>query len=176
MISNRYKNYNSYNSIKLNENIKNNNLKIIFTEGEENNFNRKYNSINTDSYSYLRNKSYIINEKKGLKRRRELPIITENNGKKDILDEFIDVKEIDKFNFRIIKNKKWGNDIDSDPIFQNRNKFIKFYNNHLQTDGNINIFRKGNINNRIKESGVNAIYNRKIDKNKIKSLLKPIFN
>ena len=113
MISNRYKNYNSYNSIKLNENIKNNNLKIIFTEGEENNFNRKYNSINTDSYSYLRNKSYIINEKKGLKRRRELPIITENNGKKDILDEFIDVKEIDKFNFRIIKNKKWGNDIDS---------------------------------------------------------------
>lgn len=173
--SNRYKNYNSYNSIKLNENIKNNNLKNIFIENEENNFNKKYNSIDTDSYSYLRNKEYIIKGKKGLKRRRELPIITENNGKKDILDEFIDTNEIDKFNFRIIKNTKWGNEVNSDPLYQNRNKFIKSNNNYLQTDGNINIFRKGNSNNRIK-SGVNAIYNRKIDKNKVKSLLKPIFN
>ena len=173
MNSNRYKNNNSYNSIRLNENIKNNNLKNIFTESEENKSNKKYNSIDIDSYSYLRNKAYILKGKKGLIRRRELPIITENNGKKDNLDEFIDIKEIDKFNFRIIKNKKWGNDINSDPLFQNRNNFI---NNYSQTDGNINIFRKGNISNRIKESGINAIYNRKIDKNKINSLLKPIFN
>ena len=173
--NNRYKNYNSNNSIKVNENIINNNLKNIFEENEENNFNKKYNSIDINSYSYLRNKAYILKGKKGLKRRRELPIITENNGKKDILDEFIDVNQIDKFNFRIIKNKKWGNDIDSDPLFQNKNKFIKSDNNYLQTDGNINIFRKGNISNRIKESGVNAIYNRKIDKNKVNNLLKPVF-
>ena len=159
----------------MNENIINNNLKNIFEENEENNFNKKYNSIDINSYSYLRNKAYILKGKKGFKRRRELPIITENNGKKDILDEFIDVNQIDKFNFRIIKNKKWGNDIDSDPLFQNKNKFIKSDNNYLQTDGNINIFRKGNISNRIKESGVNAIYNRKIDKNKVNNLLKPVF-
>ena len=177
MNSNRYKNNNSYNSIKLNENIKNNNLKNLFTENEENNYNKKYNSIDIDSYSYLRNKEYIIKGKKGLKRRRELPMITENNGNKDILDELIDVSKIDKFNFRIIKNKKWGNDIDSDPLFQNRNRFFKLDNNQFQTDGNINIFRKGNnLSNRLKVSGVNAIYNRKIDKNKVKSLLKPNFN
>ena len=177
MNSNRYKNNNSYNSIKLNENIKNNNLKNLFTENEENSYNKKYNSIDIDSYSYLKNKEYIIKGKKGLKRRRELPMITENNGNKDILDELIDVSKIDKFNFRIIKNKKWGNDIDSDPLFQNRNRFFKLDNNQLQTDGNINIFRKGNnLSNRLKVSGVNAIYNRKIDKNKVKSLLKPNFN
>ena len=72
-----------------------------------------------------------------------------------------------------------GNDIDSNSLNtnkiknKNKNNLIKSDNN-IQTDGNINIFRKGNLSNRIKESGINIINNiRTREKNK-KILLKSI--
>ena len=166
MHSNRYKNYNT---IQLNENIKNNNLKSIFIENDENKPNIKYNSIEKDSYSYLRKKEYFLNGNNHYKKRRELPIITENNGNKNILDEYVDINKINKFNFRIIKDKKWGDDIHSNPLFpnnNNNNKLIKS-ENYLQTDDNRNIFRKSNLSNRIKETGNNIINNIRIrEKNK----------
>ena len=174
MNNNRYK---SYNTIQLNENIKDNNLKSIFDENEEYKPNIKYNSIDNDSYTYLRKKELLLNRNKHYKKRRELPLITETNGNKNILDEYVDINKINKFNFRIIKDKKWGNDIYSNSLNTNKNKnknnLIKSDNN-MQTDGNINIFRKGNLSNRIKESGINIINNiRTREKNK-KILLKSI--
>ena len=170
MNSNRYK---SSNSIKLNDNLINSNLQNIFNENEEKN--KKYNSIENDSYSYLKKKNYILGENKKYKKRRELPLITETNGNKNILDELVDINKINKFNFRIIKNKKWGNDNYSDPIVQERNNLIKS-GNYLQTDANTNIFRKDNINNRIKDSGINILnIIRERKKNNIsKIFLKPI--
>ena len=165
MNSNRYKNYNT---IQLNENIKNNNLKSIFIENDEYKPNLKYNSIESDSYLYLRKKEYLLNENKNYKKRRDLPIITENNGNKNILDEYVDINKINKFNFRIIKDKKWGDDIRPNPLFpnNNNNKLIKS-ENYVKTDNNINIFRKSNLSNRIKETGNNIINNTRIrDKNK----------
>ena len=174
MNNNRYK---SYNTIQLNENIKDNNLKSIFDENEENKPNIKYNSLENDSYTYLRKKELLLNRNKHYKKRRELPLITETNGNKNILDEYVDINKINRFNFRIIKDKKWGNDIYSNSLntnkIKNKNKLIKSDNN-IQTDGNINIFRKGNLSNRIKESGINIINNiRTREKNK-KILLKSI--
>ena len=163
--------------IQLNENIKDNNLKSIFNENEEYKPNIKYNSIENDSYTYLRKKELLLNRNKHYKKRRELPLITETNGNKNILDEYVDINKINIFNYRIIKNKKWGNDIYSNSLntnkIKNKDKLIKSDNN-IQTDGNINIFRKGNLSNRIKESGINIINNiRTREKNK-KILLKSI--
>ena len=98
-------------------------------------------------------------------KRRELPIISENNGKKDRLEEYIDINKINKFNFRIIKNKKWGNDIDSDPLFSNRNKILNL--NYLNTDANI----KSNINlkiNKFRKSNLNKNNINKKEKNNFK--------
>ena len=155
MNSNRYK---SFNSIRLNDNMADSNLKNIFNENEENKINKKYNSIENDSYSYLRNKEYILSINRKYKKRRELPLITENNGNKNILDELVDINKINKFNYRIVKNKKWGNDNHPDPIYHERNNLIKF-GNYLQTDAKINSFRKDKLNNIIKDSGINIINN-----------------
>ena len=164
MNSNRYK---SYNSIKLNEGVNDNLKNILFNDNDEININKKYNSIDNESFSYLRKNNSILKNRNNMIKRRELPIISENNGKKDRLEEYIDINKINKFNFRIIKNKKWGNDIDSDPLFSNRNKILNL--NYLNTDANIksnilkiNKFRKSNLNkNNInkKEKNNFKIYN-----------------
>ena len=160
MNSNRYK---SYNRIKLNNSLINDNLKKFFTDREEYNINKKYKSIDNDSYCYLRKNNYFFKKDNNLKRRRDLPIIIESNGNKALLDEYIDINKINKFNFRIIKNKKWGNDIDSDPLFQNRNKNLNL--NYLNTDINTNInkFRKSNLRKNSFKKG----------KNNLKIFLKP---
>ena len=151
--NNRYNK--SYNSIILNENIENNNLKSIFLDNDEYNNNKNYKSIENESY-VVRN---LLNSNKRLKRRRELPIITESNGNKNILNELVDVNEINKFNFLIVKNKKWGNDIyPESPIYQKRNNLAKSQN-YLQSEVNMNKFRKSNLNNRIKNSGINIVNN-----------------
>ena len=160
MNSNRYK---GYNSIKLNNSLINNNLKNLFTDREEYNINKKYKSIDNNSYSYLRRNIYFFQKNNNLKKKRDLPIILENNGNRDCLDEYIDINKINKFNFRIIKNKKWGNDIDSDPLFQNRNKNLNLYYLNTDINTNINKFRKSNLNkNNIKK-----------EKNNLKIFLKP---
>jgi hypothetical protein len=160
MNSNRYK---GYNSIKLNNSLINNNLKNLFTDREEYNINKKYKSIDNNSYSYLRRNIYFFQKNNNLKKKRDLPIILENNGNRDCLDEYIDINKINKFNFRIIKNKKWGNDIDSDPLFQNRNKNLNLYYLNTDINTNINKFRKSNLNkNNIKK-----------EKNNLKIFFKP---
>ena len=100
-----------------------------------------------------------MNSNRRMKRRRELPIITESNGNKNILNELVDVNEINKFNFLIVKNKKWGNDMyPESPIYQKRSNLAKSQN-YLQSEGNMNKFRKSNLNNRIKNSGINIVNN-----------------
>ena len=92
-------------------------------------------------------------------------IISENNGKKDRLEEYIDINKINKFNFRIIKNKKMGNDIDSDILFSNRSKILN--SNYLNTDENI----KSNINlkiNKFRKSNLNKNNINKKEKNNFK--------
>ena len=143
MNSNRYK---SYKSIKLNESIKNKNLINIFTEREEYNINKKYKSIDNDSYSYLMKNTNFLQKNNNLKKRRELPIISENNGNKELLDEYFDINKINKFNFLIIKNKKWGNDKGLDPLFKKRYENININNLNTEINNNINKFRKSNMN------------------------------
>ena len=151
--NNRYNK--SYNSIKLNENIENNNLQSIFLDKDDYNNNKNYKSIDNESY-IGRN---LLNSNRRLKRRRELPIITESNGNKNILNELVDVNEINKFNFLIVKNKKWGNDnYPESPIYQKRSNLIRSQN-YLQSEGKMNKFRKSNLNNRIKNSGINIVNN-----------------
>jgi len=152
--NNRYNN--SYNSIKLNENFENNNLQSIFLDDDDyNNNNKNYKSIDNESY-IGRN---LLNSNKRFKRRRELPIITESNGNKNILNELVDVNKINKFNFLIVKNKKWGNDIyPESPIYQKKSNLTKSQN-YLQSEGNMNKFRKSNLNSRIKNSGINIVNN-----------------
>ena len=153
--NNRYSK--SYNSIKLNENTEINNLQSIFldTDDYDSNNNRNYKSIDNESY-VGRN---LLNSNRRMKRRRELPIITESNGNKNILNELVDVNEINKFNFLIVKNKKWGNDMyPESPIYQKRSNLAKSQN-YLQSEGNMNKFRKSNLNNRIKNSGINIVNN-----------------
>ena len=82
MNSNRHK---GYNNIKLNNSLINNNLKNFFTDREEYNINKKYKSIDKDSYSYLRKNIFFFQKNNNLKKRRDLPIILENNGNKDIV-------------------------------------------------------------------------------------------
>ena len=128
-------------NINLN-NLKNNNkfLKIV---NHKNNFINSYDAIKMNSNRYKGYNSIKLNNSlinNNLKKKRDLPIILENNGNRDCLDEYIDINKINKFNFRIIKNKKWGNDIDSDPLFQNRNKNLNLY--YLNTDINTNITYK----------------------------------
>jgi len=145
----------SDNSIKLNENIENNNLQSIFLENDDYNNNKNYKSIDNESY-IGRN---LLNSRKRFKRRRELPIITESNGNKNILNELVDVNKINKFNFLIVKNKKWGNDIyPESPIYQKKSNLTKSQN-YLQSEGNMNKFRKSNLNSRIKNSGINIVNN-----------------
>ena len=170
MNSNRYK---SYNSIKLNEGVNDNLKNILFNDNDEININKKYNSIDNESFSYLRKNNSILKNRNNMIKRRELPIISENNGKKDRLEEYIDINKINKFNFRIIKNKKWGNDIDSDPLFSNRNKILNL--NYLNTDANI----KSNINlkiNKFRKSNLNKNNINKKKKNNFKIYLKSSIN
>ena len=154
MNNNRYK---GYNSIVLNDDVKSENLKDIFNtnENEEFDTNKRFKSIGNNSY--LGRSRLYSNRNRSLKRRRELPIITESNGKKDVLNEFINVNDINKFNFRIIKDKNWGDNIYSNQ--NHRNKNLVKSQDYLHTDANINIFRKNNSNNKYKESGSNMIIN-----------------
>ena len=159
---------NSFNSIKLNDDIKYNNLKNFFDENENDDINSAYKHRSIENESYLGRS--IFNEKRFLKKRRELPIITESNGNKNILNEYVDINKIGKINFRIVKDKKWSNNlVNSVPQNKFKNKLFNS-KNILQNESNKNIFRKSNLNNRFKESGINIINNIRINdkKNNIK--------
>ena len=152
--NNRYKGYSGYNSIKLNEDIKSENLKSILNTNDEYDTDRIKHYKSLDNSSYLRRSLLHGKPDRYYKKRRELPIITESNGRKDVLNELINVNEINKFNFRIIKDSNWGDDIHS--IQNIRNKSLIKSKDYLHTDRNINVFRRDN-SNKNKES--NSVFN-----------------
>lgn len=117
----------SVNNILLSENFDGPNLKSIFLDEKVNHITTQQNKINKKKINNIQLNSVendngnIIAPLKNLKYRKNiLPVITENNNKeKNIIKQ----KYINKFNFDIIKNKNWGNNIN----FENKNSYkVKF--------------------------------------------------
>ena len=150
--------YDSYKSIKLNDNFYSMNLQSIFYDKNDSNMKILKNKEIEDSVNILEGKNSYLNKavstsknNKKQYRIRSLPLITEtDNNNKNRLDEFVDNDFINQFNFHIIKNKDWGNELASPQIMKSVAK-----SQEIQlSDGNI--FRR-KASSRLKESGINVI-------------------
>ena len=135
----------SLNSIKLSNITKNRSLFNIMSDYNSDDFINRKNSIsNSENKKILDNniKTNILSYKSmnlNSYKEKKFPLINKNN--KNSEDNNINKHNIiNKFNYRIMMNKNWGKENDSDIKEKNLNKsnFIKNY------------FRKPNLTNRIK--------------------------
>ena len=149
--SNLNNNYlSSVNNILLSDNFNGPNLKSVFLDENQNHIitheNKAENNIILKLNSIENENKNTIAPLKNLKYRKDiLPTITENNNKEKYI---IQQKYINKFNFDIVKNKNWGNNINDDNLFNKnsyKDKFLKERNKLLKIHSDIKVMNNKEI-------------------------------